>query len=409
MTIRRTPRAVARIVSFALAAALSFASLAPSSSLAASGESRSAAPSHQGSPREAHRRGGGQLARARIRLSRLQSVIATQQRDLGAMQARVGDLAAQLGAAQAAFAQTQAELTAARAALSDAQGRYEAIRQRLDDRAAQALVLGSGPQMEFLLESRSLSEVSDRIEFLNQLQAADAALARQAEANAQALEHRRAELEATLQRQAALVSLLSRRRDAASSAFDAEQQQLERIARTRRQAAAIVDHVLADRRQRQSERASALDADLAAIGGAVAPYGQWARLFLREIGAPACRSNLVALVTWQAAEGTSAAWNPLATTLAMPGSTAFNSVGVQNYVSLAQGLDAIHRTLLGGASTYGYGAVLDALAGCADARTTAAAINASAWCRGCAGGTYVTGLVPVVEAYYDRYAADSAA
>jgi hypothetical protein len=35
---------------------------------------------------------------------------------------------------------------------------------------------------------------------------------------------------------------------------------------------------------------------------------------------------------------------------------------------------------------------------------TAAAINASMWCHGCAGGAYVTGLLPRVAAAYDLYA-----
>ena len=37
--------------------------------------------------------------------------------------------------------------------------------------------------------------------------------------------------------------------------------------------------------------------------------------------------------------------------------------------------------------------------------TTAEAIRASAWCRGCSNGGYVTGLVPIVEPYFDRYTA----
>jgi peptidoglycan hydrolase CwlO-like protein len=409
MTIGWTPRVAPRTVSLALAVALSFASLASAPSRAGAAETRSASASREPSGPAAHRRDGGELADARAKLTRLEELIRSQQRDLGATQARMGQLATELGSAQAAYNETQAELTAAREALAETQAQYDAIRRRLDERAAQALLLSSGPQMEFVLESRSLADASDRIAFLNELQAADAALAKEVEANASALEDRRADLETTLHREAALVSALSRRRDAASSAFDAEQQQLQRIARTRRQAAAIVEHILSTRERRQSRRASALGADLASIGGAVAPYGQWARLFLGELGAPSCRENLVALVAWQAAEGTSAAWNPLATTLPMPGSTSFNSVGVQNYVSLAQGVDAIHQTLLRGASTYGYGAILDSLARCADASTTAGAINASFWCRGCAGGAYVTGLVPVVEAYFDRYAGDSAA
>jgi hypothetical protein len=44
------------------------------------------------------------------------------------------------------------------------------------------------------------------------------------------------------------------------------------------------------------------------------------------------------------------------------------------------------------------------LATCANPSVTAAAINASMWCHGCAGAAYVTGLIPRVEAVYDLYA-----
>ena len=37
--------------------------------------------------------------------------------------------------------------------------------------------------------------------------------------------------------------------------------------------------------------------------------------------------------------------------------------------------------------------------------TTARAVNASSWCRGCTYGMYVTGNIPKVEANYDVYAA----
>ncbi len=147
---------------------------------------------------------------------------------------------------------------------------------------------------------------------------------------------------------------------------------------------------------------------LAAVGTAFqgpghVAYGAWAGLFLRAVGAPGCQANLITLVAWQYSEFTQAAWNPLADTLAMSGSTAFNSVGVQNYVSLDQGLQATRYTLVNGPA-FGYGAILSDLVGCADPMSTARAINASMWCRGCAGGAYVVNDIPKVEANYDLYA-----
>ena len=71
----------------------------------------------------------------------------------------------------------------------------------------------------------------------------------------------------------------------------------------------------------------------------------FAQQLLAELGAPATDLNLRFLLGWMAREGTTAAYNPLATTLAMPGATQFNSVGVRNYPTLQVGVDATARTL----------------------------------------------------------------
>ena len=57
------------------------------------------------------------------------------------------------------------------------------------------------------------------------------------------------------------------------------------------------------------------------------------------------------VVAWEAQESTEARFNPLATTHAMPGATDFNSVGVKNYRSVAQGLAAARETLEEGADS----------------------------------------------------------
>ena len=140
------------------------------------------------------------------------------------------------------------------------------------------------------------------------------------------------------------------------------------------------------------------------VPGEPLTYEAWARGFLARVSAPACQENLTIVVTWETAESTEAAFNPLATTHAMDGATDFNSIGVKNYRSLDQGLDAARDTLQGGADSYGYAAILQDLQACASAEMTAMAINASAWCRGCTGGAYITGLLPIVKADYADHA-----
>ena len=88
----------------------------------------------------------------------------------------------------------------------------------------------------------------------------------------------------------------------------------------------------------------------------------------------------------------------------MAGAGTFNGAGVRNYVSLQQGLQASALTLRTGSSSYGYTGSSTAWRRAPNPSVTAAAINASMWCHGCAGGAYVTGLIPRVEAAYDLYA-----
>jgi hypothetical protein len=155
-------------------------------------------------------------------------------------------------------------------------------------------------------------------------------------------------------------------------------------------------------RPSQEDRPSGSSRDAASRGPLT--YEGWASAFLGRLGAPACAENLLIVVTWETAESTSARYNPLATTRDMPGATDLNDVGVKHYVSLDQGLDASRDTLLLGADSYGYRAIVAGLRACEPADSTADAINASAWCRGCVGGAYVTGLVPIVRASYDEHA-----
>ena len=60
-------------------------------------------------------------------------------------------------------------------------------------------------------------------------------------------------------------------------------------------------------------------------------------------------SNVQAITAWEQAEGTKAAFNPLATTQGgFTGETQFNSVGVKNYTSYQDGLDANVKVITNG-------------------------------------------------------------
>jgi hypothetical protein len=106
---------------------------------------------------------------------------------------------------------------------------------------------------------------------------------------------------------------------------------------------------------------------------------KWARDFLTKVGVPITKENVRAITAWEQAEGTAARFNPLATTQSgYAGETQFNSVGVKNYVSYQDGIDANAKVLQNGL----YGNILDALRQGNDALAVARAIKSSPWGTG---------------------------
>ena len=106
---------------------------------------------------------------------------------------------------------------------------------------------------------------------------------------------------------------------------------------------------------------------------------QWAKDFLTKLGAPLTASNLQAITAWEQAEGTKAAFNPLATTQSgFAGETTFNHVGVKNYVSYQDGVDANVKVITNGLYTN----ILAALQQGDSAQAVAQAVANSPWGTG---------------------------
>jgi hypothetical protein len=106
---------------------------------------------------------------------------------------------------------------------------------------------------------------------------------------------------------------------------------------------------------------------------------QWAKDFLTRLNAPITSENMRAITAWEKAEGTAARFNPLATTQSgFNGETNFNSVGVKNYMSYADGLDANVKVINNGL----YSNILAALQRGDDAHSVALAITNSPWGTG---------------------------
>ena len=333
--------------------------------------------------------GASELTDAQARLEMLRREIALQEEalriqhdDLDALQAELADL----GAARASVF---GHLLRVRDTMDLVAARYAELDARADAAVRTAYERGPLGPAAIALGADSMAELADTFRYFDSIarstREATAALAAEsgrlmaARASLEALVAASSvqELEFRAKEGALLDALLDRERD------------LDALADLREEAAGLVAQL-------------ALPSEPELTGSGV-NYGRWAELLLGRLGAPVCDDNLMIVVAWQAAEGTAAAHNPLATTHGFAGATDFNRVGVKNYPSLEAGLDATIETLRG-PETYGYGDILTALDGCAPAMVTAQAINASSWCRGCAGGAYVLNVVPLVQADYERFA-----
>lgn len=100
---------------------------------------------------------------------------------------------------------------------------------------------------------------------------------------------------------------------------------------------------------------------------------------LGQLNAPVTPEANRFLDAWTRAEGTKAAFNPLATTQGAPGATSFNSVNVRNYPDFNTGLRATAQTLLNGR----YDPIVQGLrSGTATATQLAQAVANSPWGTG---------------------------
>ena len=126
-----------------------------------------AAPS-SGDVQKAHT----EFLQAQQRVQQIQSQISAIQVQLDAAVQRVEQQESELEQIQAQIAETKQRI-------ADAKVRYEQIRERLNERAAQAFMSGPGTGLEFVLGATSLSDLSDRMEFVDVVAQTDAGLAQE--------------------------------------------------------------------------------------------------------------------------------------------------------------------------------------------------------------------------------------
>ncbi|MEX0874540.1 MAG: hypothetical protein WD646_00035 [Actinomycetota bacterium] len=340
---------------------------------------------------------GSDLQAARDRVAALETRITREQASVQSLQSQLRDLATQVGREQGELSSIRGDLATTNQEVDEIKAELQELHRLIRDRARHLYKQGPLDLVGLALGSESLGEFIGRIGYARRVAARDGQLmldAREAESKLRAIQDEQKRLERD---QAGLVSALRSRQNALTDVFARQQGVLADLAESKAEALRLVSDL-------ESQLGAGALAGLRRVAGQgmTISYGEWASSFLGSLGAPAIRNNMIAVVAWEAAEGTQATWNPLATTKDMPGATRYNSHGVKNYLSKEQGVEASILTLR--LPNRGYEPVIARLRAGAEAMKTAEAIRDSLWCSGCAGGTYVVGFIEAVTRYYDRYA-----
>jgi peptidoglycan hydrolase CwlO-like protein len=336
------------------------------------------------------------------RLNVLEAQIRHGEDEAASYQAQLVELAGQITIERGNLAEIRANLEATDQRVWASELQLGEFKAQMRARAREIYKRGGALSMiGVVLGAESMNDFVGRVSYANELAKQDSALMQDALTLNEKLRKLQEYQRLLLRKQAAAVANLETKQDNVDDVFARQQGVLADLAMARGEALDLVERLAAN----IGPGASAAIKRVAGHGMTIS-YADWAKSFLRALGAPVVRSNMIVVIAWEAAEGTQATWNPLATTMGAEGATDFNSVGVKNFLSKEQGIDASIRTLM--RPSFGYEAILDGLERGADQMETAHAIQQSHWCHGCAEGGYVIGIVPAVEKYYDDYATEGA-
>jgi peptidoglycan hydrolase CwlO-like protein len=337
------------------------------------------------------------LAGARSRLEKLTEDIEAGETGAKRLQTQLRELSYEVADEQGTLTEIGANLDTTTKKIGTTKHRLEELREQIRARARTLYKRGPTELIGVLLGAESLREFVGRFTFASTLAKQDEKLILETRKRQGELRKIQDHQKRLREQQQSTVDSLRDRQNEITDVFARQQLVLARLADARAEALELVGRLEAV--------LGPLEGFKRVAGrGMTISYGEWAQAFLDSIGAPVIRDNLVAVVAWEASEGTQATWNPLATTMPMPGATVYNDHGVRNYQSMRQGIEAVIKTL--GRPDHGYEKILDRLERGVKAMETGKAINASDWCRGCTNGQYVIGIIPAVEKYYEDYAGE---
>jgi peptidoglycan hydrolase CwlO-like protein len=337
------------------------------------------------------------LEAARTKLEEFEKDITAGETGAKRLQTQLRELSYKVSDEQGTLSEIDANLKATTVRMKTTKQRLISVRKKMRERARSLYKQGPGSLIAVVLGSENMRDFVGRMHFASRLADQDEDLVLQTRARQGELEAIKAYEEQLFDQQRATVATVKQEQEAIIDVFAKQQAILARLAEARADALDLVASI-------ESQLSSGEFRNLKRVAGRgmTVSYDEWARGFLEFLGVSVTRESLIAVVAWEASEGTQATWNPLATTMAMDDATVYNSHGVRNYVSRQQGYEAVVKTLQ--RPNYGYERILDRFERASEAMDIGIAINKSHWCRGCTEGQYVIGIIPAVERYYEEYA-----
>lgn len=186
---------------------------------------------------------------ARDEKRRLLDSLGAMQAELAAVQGRLAQASAEVEAAEELLTETKADLLATRQRLARTIRRYERIVAQLNDRVSQAFMEGPGSNFGFLLGATSMSDLSDRIEYVDAVAQSDAGLAQEAENLRNELEADEADLEELQRAHARRLEETERQREQIAADLQRQQELTAAIDAQADEAAAYASELAKDRRQ----------------------------------------------------------------------------------------------------------------------------------------------------------------
>jgi peptidoglycan LD-endopeptidase LytH len=205
-----------------------------------------------------------QLDAAKAELSRLDSEITSQNKQLGVLQSQLDALAGRIDKAQTRFQLTQQQAMQLRDQMEVAEARYRVIRNRLDERAANAYMDGAGSSLDVVLGATSLQDFTDRLEFLDSVTQSDADLANRAQHLADQIHQREVALNQVLQKEADAVRVLQSQQDDLNLKFKKVQSIRASLSHKKHEAAGLVAKL--GKKLKAEELAAAMAAQQAQAG-----------------------------------------------------------------------------------------------------------------------------------------------